>query len=101
MNDVRVMQAAAHDAGQRRRCCPLAHTQAQCQEPHKLCASPPPSCCSPWPPLERLRGKVLVVLILGRGTSTEAKAFYEAFPDLSEPAAAWLCLPAAGARCSC
>jgi hypothetical protein len=52
---------------------------------------------SPWPPLERLRGKVFVVLIVGRATSTEAKALYEAFPDLSERnscclvAASWQC----------
>ncbi|KAI7836099.1 hypothetical protein COHA_010027 [Chlorella ohadii] len=47
-----------------------------------LLQAPPGSAPCPWPPLERLRGKVLVVLILGRGTSTEAKAFYQAFPDL-------------------
>lgn len=27
---------------------------------------------------------MLVVLIVGRATSTEARALYEAFPDLSE-----------------
>lgn len=48
------------------------------------CLSLCSACCSPWPPLERLRGKVLVVLIVGRATSTEARALYEAFPDLSE-----------------
>ncbi|PRW44370.1 hypothetical protein C2E21_6505 [Chlorella sorokiniana] len=47
-----------------------------------LLQSPPGSGPCPWPPLERLRGKVFVVLIVGRATSTEAKALYEAFPDL-------------------
>lgn len=47
-----------------------------------LLQSPPGSGPCPWPPLERLRGKVLVVLIVGRATSTEARALYEAFPDL-------------------
>lgn len=47
----------------------------------RLAAAP---CRSPWPPLDALRGKVLVVLILGRATSTEAKGFYAAFPGLSE-----------------
>lgn len=45
----------------------------------------------------------MVALIVGRGTSTEAKAFYEAYPDLSEPcvgAAALFkcCLGAAGSE---
>lgn len=51
--------------------------------PNPLPSHHPLLLCSPWPVLESLQGKVMVVLIQ-RGGSGEAAAFQEAFPDLSE-----------------